>query len=733
MHKATKIILFTVLGLPLVALLAVSGFFLLKDANDFKPAIEAQAKSGAGVNLAINGDLSWSLIPLGLDIHQISIKDQELQDFASADRIMASIDFWSLFSGTPKVATILLDGLQLNLIQYSETKNNWSKVLPEKQADSSASPPRDQSTQSETNPNTDLDDNQNTQAGLNFLIESFQLINTKISFESKVEELFFTIDPLNLTLTNITFDQAFPISLNFVLSEKKNQLKVKSELSAQLTMSQDLTLFELSQLENTYHIKAPEFISDELRLAVNAEVRADTNTETVAVSSLMLALNQLRLNAEATIENYSSELKVQASLEAPAFSLKKLLADLEINLPEMQAEDALDKLALSGSISLDKQQLTIDEFKLLLDESSWKGTISHLLAEQPGKQASSIKLQGDKLNLDRYLPPPNNNQETEQAASAPQTPASDATSELLPLETLRNLNLEFALLQDSLQVNNIETTQVFLSVKAKDGKLEQKLTGQLYDGSYELNNRLNTQSQTPQWVSEQSINKVNLAPIMKALNIEQLKEYGSIAGILNIQGSLKASGNQLTALKSSASGKLDFNIDQGAFEGISLNTLTCQGLALINKESIDTSSWPNATPFHTLKGSATIDKQLISTQFDIITSGIHASSQGQINLDQSALTIKAALKVIGESVDQACRVNDKLKDVGIPVICKGQFDTPPAELCKLDTSRLAGMAKDLAVEEGKRKLNKEVDRALEKHLGDDEKAPVKSLLKKLLK
>lgn len=735
MNKTTKIIIFTVLGFPLLVLLAVIGIFLIKDANDFKPAIVDQAKTQAGINLAIEGDLSWSLIPLGLDIHQINIKDQALQDFASADRILASIDFWSLFSGTPKVATILLDGLSLNLIQYSENDNNWSKLLPEKNTDKITGTEPAQ-TAKEAVTESDKTSGSAEQAKLNFLIESFQLINTKLRFESKPDELLLSIDPLNLTLSNITFNQAFPVTLSFALSEQKNQLKIDSTLNALLTVSEDLSQFRLAQLENTYHIKAPELINDELRLALNAELIADTKTETVTINKLMLALNQLRFNADATIKNYSSELYAEASLNVPSFSLKKLLGELNVNLPEMQAKDALDRFSLSGNVALEKQKLTIDALELMLDESTWKGAISHLLAEQPNEQLTTVKLQGDALNLDRYLPPPNDtqaSQQSKQVATAPETNAADATDELLPLDTLRKLNLDIALLQDSLQVKNIETTKVFLALTAKDGKLNQKLTGQLYEGSYSLTNRLDTQSKTPRWFSEQSISKLNLAPLISALKIEQLKEYGSIAGILNIQGSLNASGNQLNDLQNSAKGLLDFNIDQGAFEGISLNALSCKGLALINKESIDTSTWPNTTPFNTLKGSATIDKQQVSTKFDIITSGIHADSQGQIDLNKSELNIRAALKVIGESVDQACRVNEKLKNIGIPVICKGQFDTPPAELCKLDTSRLADMAKDLAVEEGKRKLNKEVDRALEKHLGGDDKQPVKSILKNLLK
>jgi hypothetical protein len=273
---------------------------------------------------------------------------------------------------------------------------------------------------------------------------------------------------------------------------------------------------------------------------------------------------------------------------------------------------------------------------------------------------------------------------------------------------------------------------VLITLVAKDGKLTHTLNGKLFEGSYSSKFSINTQQKKPTWASEQNIKDLNLAPVFDTLNIEALKEYGSIAGLLNLNAKTNMNGNDINSLKSSATSNVDFHIDKGAFEGLSLNALTCKGFALINKESVDTSTWPQATPFNTLKGSAALKNQILDTQFDLITSGIHADSKGSVDISKSTINILASLKVIGELGDNACRVNEKVSKIGIPVKCQGAFDTPPAELCELDTSRLGDMAKDLAIEEGKRKATKEIDRALEKHLGD-KKEPIKSLLNKFLK
>ena len=345
--------------------------------------------------------------------------------------------------------------------------------------------------------------------------------------------------------------------------------------------------------------------------------------------------------------------------------------------------------------------------------------------------ASKVRLKGNKINLDDYLPPESEAKASDEKTNT-DTANTEANSPLLPIETLQKLNLDIELQQDSISIKNIETNKVVVAFKAKDGKLLQTLNGNLFEGTYSSKATINVQAKEALWTSEQNIKNLNLAPIFEKLNIEALKEYGNIAGLLNLSAKTSLAGNTVNTLKTSAASNVDFYIDKGAFEGLSLNALTCKGFALINKETVDTSTWPQATPFNTLKGSASLKNEILDTRFDLITSGIHADSKGSVDISKNKVNILATLKVIGELGDNACRVNDKVKKIGIPVKCQGAFDTPPAELCKLDSSRLGDMAKDLAVDEGKRKINKEIDRALDKQLGDN-KEPIKSLLNKFLK
>lgn len=692
----------------------------LKDANDFKATIENQAKAQIGLNIKIEDSISWSLFPIGIEVNQLNILDQELAPFASANKIVASIDLWSLFEGTPNVETILLDGLKLNLKQTSTTENNWNNILPPKTENSETNNKSEKTSESIA-----------TQNSLNFLVESFQLINTHIQFNSVPQAIELSVKPLNLTLSNITLGETFPLSLSYSLSEDKNNISLNSSLTANLLVSEDLTRFTLSELENSYQVKAPNFTEKNINLNLESDVSVDTKAESVDIPTLLVSLNNLAVAGQAKIKDYGENLNVSSNIKVSDFSLKAFLESLGVTLPSMQYQEALEKVSLSTKIKLENNTLELSNLAINLDKSQWLGHVTHEMESS----ASVVRLKGDQLIVDDYLPPESDSTENQEALNQKnktKAGVQNQPKQLLPLETLQSLDLDIELIQESIQAKSIETKHVAITFIAKNGKLTQTLDGKLFEGSYASLSTLNVTNQSPIWASEQTIKDINLAPIFESLNIEAIKEYGSIAGLLNLNAKTNMTGNDLNALKSSAVSKVNFNVEEGAFEGLSVNALTCKGFALINKETVDTSSWPNATPFKTLKGGASLKNQIFNTEFDLITSGIHADSTGSINISESNINILASLKVIGELGNHACRVNEKVKKIGIPVKCQGEFDTPPAELCKLDTSRLGNMAKELAIEEGKRKAKKEIDRALDKHLGD-KKDDVKSLLKKFLK
>lgn len=67
------------------------------DANRFKPEIETAAAS-AGIELAIEGNIDWQLLPPGIALNQVSFTLNDKSMAGNADQLAIGINFKTLAS-----------------------------------------------------------------------------------------------------------------------------------------------------------------------------------------------------------------------------------------------------------------------------------------------------------------------------------------------------------------------------------------------------------------------------------------------------------------------------------------------------------------------------------------------------------------------------------------------------------------------------------------------------------
>jgi len=731
MLKFLKYIALSALVFLLLTGAAITIYFTVNDANDFKPSIESQAKEQAGIYLKIKGELAWSLLPLGITLGELEVLDQNQKNFASIKELIAEIDLFSLFKLAPKVQTISIDGLALELIQEKDKTPNWANILP-----ASDSKKTETNTSSIKKTNSDSSpDTEKTNKPIDFLVESFSIQNSRVHFFSESDSLDVTLKNIQLAISNIALNQNIPLSLQFDLVNAKPELKLNTHISGQLSISEDMSAFKLHDLTSQYKINSPLLGKNTIQAHSNASIQANTKTETINISQLALGFENLALTGSVNIKEYAKQPDIQGKISLAEFSLKQLLTHLGVELPKMKSPQALNKVSLSTTFKNAHQQLELSKLNIQLDDSHWLGSLGFHTPDQ----AVKLTLKGDKINIDDYLPPASG--KPTEAASKDNKPAKQTQTEtaslpqeteLLPLKTIRALKLDIQIEQDTLIVKQLETNQVNTRITAQNGLLKlDTFTGKFYQGSYNVKARIDAHTDTPLWSATQSIQGVQLEPIAKIFS-----ELDYIpAGTLNLKAKQNSTGNLLSQITKNAAADSQIEVKDGRIKNISLNAMACEGLALLNKESVNTDQWPKETPFTRLSAEATLKQQKVDSQLSVITSGIKLSGTGKINTQNEHVDFRAGLYVIGDLGEQACRVNDKFKDISIPVRCKGSIGTPPAKLCGLDNTRLEKEIKRAAVKEAKRKANKEIDRALNKqlnkHLGKDNK--LKKDIKKLFK
>ena len=87
-------------GLLALIALVVLGLFIASlaiDANRFKPEIESAAAS-AGIELTVEGDIAWQLLPLGIALNQVNFTLNNKSMAGNADQLAISVNFKTLAS-----------------------------------------------------------------------------------------------------------------------------------------------------------------------------------------------------------------------------------------------------------------------------------------------------------------------------------------------------------------------------------------------------------------------------------------------------------------------------------------------------------------------------------------------------------------------------------------------------------------------------------------------------------
>ncbi|KZY75741.1 hypothetical protein A3740_14630 [Oleiphilus sp. HI0068] len=725
MNKFLKFSLLLVIGLPLLAVLGIALFIQFQDANRFKPTIEQQAIEQAGINLSIDGSLTWSLYPLGIDINDMQISDQHGQAFASIKRILAQVDLFSLLKGSPSVHTLLLDSAKISLFEDAQGKANWLNILPTQET---AALEKDTSETKAKDSNQDSK-NQKT-SELSFLLSQLSISNLNIAYTSELKNQSIKLSPASIKVSNIAPNKDVPFDIDFTFEDTIEKLTLNSNIIGLIEFSPDFSKITVKELKSNFEANGAFSQFEVINASLDSKFTVNTSKEEIVVEELFLILEELKLDSQLSLTNYLESPHLQGQVQVNKFNPKILAERFGIALPTLSSPEALNAFSLSSKLEFKDQALYFQQINTQVDKSSWQGDLTF----NSSNQAFALSLVGDSVNIDNYLPAEEENNNT-QASANDEAPTNNQTnSELLPLETLRQLDLDISLKQQSLIANKVLIENLNVELAAKNGIVSvTNLSAKSHEGILNTSAKIDARSNKPTWQADTKISNLNLGTLIQALEIQNAEDSASLSGTLNFSAALTSRGNTLSEVQSNALAQSEFEVLDGEVQGINFKALSCKGLALINKDSIDTNNWPKATPFDLLKGSASLKDEILTNNFELTSSGLAMSAEGPINLSATSLDIKTGLRVIGDSNEHACRVNEKFKDIPVPVRCKGKFDTPPAELCKLDSKRLLDATKQVAAKEAKRKLDKELDRALNKHLGDKDeiKDAAKNLLKKL--
>ena len=375
------------------------------------------------------------------------------------------------------------------------------------------------------------------------------------------------------------------------------------------------------------------------------------------------------------------------------------------------ASHLIADLAGSGS-------LTLNPVTIQFDDSTLSGNASVNNFDKP---AVTFDLAVDTINVDHYLPKTTENSSKGNGTNSASVPPPAAAA-LIPVETIRNLNINGLFKVQSLIVNGLTAQEASVKVIAKNGVLNsEQSVKKFYNGSYEGKTTVDARQNTPIISLKEQVTGVNIEPLL-----DDLMGESKISGVANIKAALTTRGNTVPAFKSALNGTAEFSFKDGKVKGIDVAALIKQGEAVLDGDvSAMTTQGIGETAFANMSGSAQITNGLVKNQDLLIASPlINIKGEGTANLVTEALDYRLNLQRT-KALSETEQADEKdLKNVLIPVNVSGTFAKPSI---KVDAKAIVLDTQKEKIDEKKAELKEKLD----EKVGDKLKGPAGDLLKSL--
>jgi AsmA protein len=385
---------------------------------------------------------------------------------------------------------------------------------------------------------------------------------------------------------------------------------------------------------------------------------------------------------------------------------------------------------------IEQQQLTLDSMALALNEFQVGGRVQ---VSNFAKPALRFDLGTENIDVDALLGTPPAS-DTAAAPAAAGSASEDVQIEL-PMEVLRDLDIDGSFKIGQMKIQNLRMNDVDIRVTAKDGLVALKpVTLNTYDGKVEAAVVIDVNSDKPKYDVSKTIQGVQVGDL--------LKDYSGkapISGLFNAKVDLTTNGEWLSKLKLNSNGTMQLEFLDGALNGFNL------------RQSIDAAkakfSGKDAPPQETLKTdfssltiSGVIRKGVFSSDdLDLQAPLLRVGGEGSANLNSEVVDYLVNAKLVGTIEGQQGGTADQLAGLEIPVRIKGPFSDPEIDVqldemlkAKVDAEKeklKAEIAKQKAelkaqLEAEKKALAESKKRELEKKM-EVEKAKAKDKLKNL--
>ncbi len=614
MNRTIKWIV-SILGVfVLLVLIAIVMVPLVIDVEKYKPLIETKVTEATGRSFTLGGPLKPSVFPwVGLqlsDLHLGNPPGFEEKDFLSVKSFEVRVKLLPLMLRKIEVKRFVMDAPRIVLEKAKDGSVGWEglgsqKSLPPSETKSSPAP----------QPSGD--------GGLpieSLVVGELAITNGQILYLDKSTDTRKEVNDIKLVLSDVSFDKPIGVAFSAIADNKP--------------LSLNGTLGPLGDHPG----KSP-----------------------LPLEFLLSVAQRLNIKLNGVIDPSGDTPNFNLALDIAPFSPRQLLEDLQQPLPMEPADSAvLNALSLALKATGSAQKVSISQGRMRLDDTQIAFSAQ---AKEFDKPNITVKMDLDRIDLDRYLPAAKDEKEP---SPDPSSPPETQPPDYAPL---RKLVMDALFEIDELKAKNMRIRNMAMTATAKNGIIAMNpLKLDLYQGNITGTSTLNVQQDKPRTAVDISLAGIQAGPLIKDMLNKEMIEGAVTAAI-----GLKFIGDQPDLIRQTLNGQGNLKFNDGAIVGIDLANMV-RNVQTAFGGGAEPTKKPR-TDFAELVLPFTITRGLFKTSGTKLTSPLlRVQASGTADLPSKALSMRIEPKFVATIKGQGD--TQKRSGLAVPVLVSGSFSDP---------------------------------------------------------
>ncbi|MBN2177870.1 MAG: AsmA family protein [Deltaproteobacteria bacterium] len=596
--------------LVIAALIIVPQFV---DIQKYKPQLERKVTEATGRPFTLGGDFDLSLFPwAGIsfsDLHLGNPEGFEEKDFVSIESFEVRVKLLPLITRDIQVKRFMVEGARIVLETGKDGRTSWEGLGP---------PPA----------------------------EAKEGVKEKKAEGEKAGGLpikDFILGELAITKGSVLW-----------LDHTKGERREITDLTIRLedvSLDKPITLFVSSLVD-----KNPVSLEGTI-----GPVGKDPGKGIIPLDLKAQALEEIALALSGIITSPAEKPQFDLTIAVSPFSPKKLMERLDLPFPvKTKDPKVIEKVSFKAGMKGTPDAVSVSKGTLVLDDSTLNFSAGIKELDKPN---ITFDLALDGIDLDRYLPPPENGGDKKEAEAKP------SGREKTDYTPLRKLVLDGAATIGNLKISNARIQNLSIKCTGRNGVFTlEPATLDLYGGSAAIKGLLNVKEDTPKTNVDITTDGIQVNPFLR-----DVMDKDFLEGTVKADLALQMSGDNAEVIKKSLSGGGELLFNDGAIKGIDLagmvrNAKAAFGLA-------ETGGEKPRTDFSELRVPFTAAKGVVSTQETKLTSPlIRVTAKGDADIPKETLDFRiepkfvTTLKGQGDMADRS--------GITVPVLVTGTFSSP---------------------------------------------------------